>query len=123
MFDDNGNSVVTVKRAQVLAVLQDNLKTHRAIFLQAQEGYRRTVIAQLEKSLADARENRRIEQFVRLAEPIDHTHDYERTIKMLEMSVSDEVKLSEAEFACYVMDDWSWKKQFLTTSMAYGAGE
>ena len=110
---------VTIKKAELLAALTENRTAHRAIFLEAQEGYRVEVIKQLDEFLKDAREGRKITSCVEFQEPIDQTKDYDRAIKMLEMSIDDEIKLSEQDFRAYVMDDWSWKEQFLFSNSAY----
>lgn len=43
----------------------------------------------------------------------------ESMIKMLEMCVADEVTVTEQQFSQYVLDDWGWKKQFITTNARY----
>lgn len=119
MINEHGASVITVRKSELLGTLRKNLETHRATFLKAQEGFRKVVIANLEEMLADAREGRRIRKAIQLVDPIDQSRDYERVIRMLEMCVNEEVTISEGEFSQYVMDDWSWKHQFVTTAQSY----
>ena len=69
--------------------------------------------------LAAARNGKRIEQYIRLPEPEDHTRDYDRVISMLEMDLTDTVELSESDYSQYVLDDWQWKRQCLGTNRAY----
>ena len=54
-----------------------------------------------------------------LVYPQDHGKDYERAIKMMELSVFDEVRLSVEEYDCYVLNNWEWKQQFLATNAFY----
>jgi hypothetical protein len=54
-----------------------------------------------------------------LPEPQDHTIDYDRVIKMLEMSVDSLIELDEGAFDQYVMDNWSWKGDALATNEMY----
>ena len=112
---------VTVKRDELLEKLKENKVKHRQIFEKALEGYRLTAIELLDKALEDAKAGRTITTSVYLEEPVDQTKDYDRAIGMLEMSVDDEVTITSQEYAQYVMDDWSWKRQFLTTNMGYAA--
>ena len=56
---------------------------------------------------------------VSLPQPENHTKDYDRVIKMLEMCVNDTVELDEHTFQCYVMDDWTWKRSFLASNSNY----
>lgn len=51
--------------------------------------------------------------------PQNHAKDYDQVIAMLEMCVDDELSIRSDEFACYVMDDWDWKEDFLHTNKRY----
>jgi hypothetical protein len=51
--------------------------------------------------------------------PENHAHEYERAIRSVELSVFDKIELSEQEFNQYVMNDWSWRNSFLTSSSGY----
>lgn len=119
MIDEHGNSVITVKKQDLLVNLRANLETHRETFLNALEGYKISVIEELELSLKEARSNKRYRKIIQLEEPRDHTKDYKRVIAMLEMSISEEIKISEVEFAQYVLDDWGWKEQFSNVTSNY----
>ena len=99
--------------------IQENLKQHRTIFLEAQDGYRAATISMLDERLREARSGKKISRVAFLSEPEDHTRDYERVLKMLEMCTEDFVELNEDEFAQYVMDDWRWKHSFLLSNSAY----
>lgn len=112
---------IYVDKTKLLETVRDNRAKHRQIFLEAQEGYRKAAIRELEVMLADAREGRVIRRSVRLLEPVDQTKDYDRVIRMLEMSEDDHIKLEEADFAQYVLDDWHWKRQFLHANSSYSA--
>jgi len=111
--------IVKVKKSELLEVLKKNRAAHRAIFEEAQKGYRVKAIEFLDKALQDAREGREIKTFIQLQAPIDQTFDYDRAIKMIKMCVEDTIEINEQDFACFVMDDWSWKKQFLATNAFY----
>lgn len=110
---------VTVNKAELLKKVHENRSTHREIFLKAQEGYRKKFIEVLEQRLYDAKNGKQFEAVIALQEPMDMTKEYDRVISMLEMSVDDEVELDQKEYAAYVMDDWSWKRQFVTSNAAY----
>lgn len=108
-----------VKKGLLIESLRKNKDTHRATFEKALDDYKVAVVAELEERLEDARKGKRLNQTFFLQQPEDHTRDYERVIKQLEMDVDDEVDLSEQEFAAYVMDQWSWTQQFTQTSQMY----
>ena len=106
-------------RAQLLDIIRKNREEHHDIFLEAQEGYRHQVVEALERNLKDAREGREIRAFVNLRAPVDQTKDYDRAIRMFELSVDTNIELDETQFANYIMDEWGWTQNFLATNSAY----
>lgn len=110
---------VTVKRDELLAVVKKNRDNHRAVFEKAQVAYRERVIKELDLMLADAKAGRRIRRAIALPEPEDHTRDYDRIVRMLEMSVDDVLELSEHDFSRYAMDQWEWAAAFATNTLSY----
>lgn len=114
---------VTVKRDELLRIVKGNRERHREIFLRAQEEFRKRAVEELEKRLADARDGKHFDQHLGMVEPIDRTQDYDRVISMLEMSVDEQIDLTQEEYASYVMDDWSWKRQWIASNSEYVAIE
>lgn len=110
---------IKVNKAELLTTLQTNRTKHRQIFEEACDGYQKAVIKELEAQLKRAKEGIRQSMSISIPAPIDQTKEYDRAIAMLKMSVDAEVLLSERDFQCYVLDDWNWKQQFLTSSRAY----
>lgn len=110
---------IRVSKAKLLATLQTNRLNHRKIFEEAIEGYKQAVISELERRLNDAKANKKVSLYFQLTQPVDQTKDYDRAIGMLTMSLDTEIELTEQDFACYVLDDWGWKRQFLTSNSFY----
>src|SRR5271166_3963081 len=79
-----GGTRVTVKKNTLLVALRKNREGHRAVFLKAQEGFRRLCIEHLDKMLANAKEGRAFALSVGLKAPQDHTNEYDVNIQMLE---------------------------------------
>lgn len=121
-MNDFAESKITVKKDELLLAIKGNLATHRETFLKAQEGYRAAVIAELDKMLADARDGKKLRVAVGLVAPEDHTKDYERVVRMLEMSTASEISISEHQFAQYVLDEWGWKGKFALDTQRYLGG-
>jgi hypothetical protein len=115
-------NTVKVKREELLTKVRANRDAHRDLFLKAQEGYRKLVIEELDRMLADAKAGRKVSRSIDLAEPVDHTFDYDRVIMMLEMSVDDTVTLDALEFNQYVMDNWEWSKLANYTNRSFAVG-
>ena len=110
---------VTVKKDELLTTLKANREKHTQIFEEAQAGYRTRVIEELDSLLAKAKRGERVPSFWRIQAPVNQTPEYDRTIRMLEMSVDDTINLTSSEFEAYVMDRWHWRKQFLAANKAY----
>ena len=110
---------VTINKAELTDVLTQNRNTHREKFLAAQEAYRATVIELLDQRLADARAGKKIDLAFRLPVPEDHTADYNRELRMLEMEIANTVVLDSRLFDQLVMDNWSWSNAFAATNAVY----
>lgn len=111
--------LITVKKNDLLKVMEENRKKHRAIFEEAFANYRKQAISELEVMLDDARKGKNIQRAVTLSPPADHTRDYDRVIGMLKMTTKEEIELAEHDYGAYVMDDWSWKRNFLVSNSRY----
>lgn len=110
---------VKVKTQELLTKLKINRESHRDGFLTALDAYRLEAIEVLENALQDARDNKRIMQSTNLVQPMDMTKEYDRAIGMLEMSVDEEVEITDTQFQNYVMDDWTWSAQASASNTAY----
>lgn len=110
---------VKVKKNRLLEALRINKENHLKIFNEAQVGYRKRVIQELDDMAKKARAGERVPTFWQLAAPVNQTPEYERAILMLEMSVDEEVTLTQQEFQCYVMDRWAWRQKFLEDNSVY----
>ena len=119
MLNDFGESKVTVKKDELLTAIRTNRGAHRGIFLEAQKGYRAAVIAELDRMLEAARAGKNIQRSVTMIEPIDRTDDYDSVIRMLEMSVADEIMITEKQFKNFVLDKWGWSNEFVGSTSRY----
>ena len=110
---------IKVDKGQLLGILRKNRDIHRSIFLEALEGYKKQAIQLLEQRLHQLRTGQVISVTIALPEPLDRTKDYDRVIKMLEMEITPTIDLLESDFSAYVMDDWTWKRQFVLSNSPY----
>jgi len=112
---------VTVKKDELMKLVQKNRDGHKAIFDEAVEGYRKAAEKLLEKHLAAIKKGSLTTVYVNMPRPVNHTKEYDRVIAMLQMSIADEIEVNEKDFAMYAMDDWSWKQEFLRTNSEYSS--
>jgi hypothetical protein len=110
---------ITVKVADLRAEIQANRDNHRAIFEEAVRKFRAEMISVLDKRLNDAKAGRHVDQYLGLLEPEDHTRDYDRVLKMLDMHDDEHIEIDQDEFAQYVMDDWGWKRLWVANTLSY----
>lgn len=117
----HGELTVKVSVAVLFETLTENLQEHRNIFLKAQEKYRAAVIEALEQRLEAARNpDGKIDTAFYFAVPTDHSEDYQRILGMLKMCTEETIDLDEESYSQYVLDNWSWKRQWATTNASYG---
>jgi hypothetical protein len=110
---------IKVNKAELISTLEKNKARHRKIFEEACAGYEKEVIRQLQDQLKRAKAGIRRSIYISIEAPVDQTKEYDRAIAMLNMSIDNEVMLSEKNFQCYVLDDWSRKQAFLRSSSPY----
>jgi predicted component of viral defense system (DUF524 family) len=111
----------TVVKSDLLAILTENRAKHRTVFEAAFAGYKDQAKKILRAHLRDLNAGRAPELRILLSRPQDHTADYDRIIKMLELDVNEQFTLPEERFAQYVMDDWRWKRDWLRMSSQYAS--
>lgn len=112
---------VRVKKEELLSILKKNKAEHREIFLKAQEKFREVAIKELDRMLKAARDSQPfvLERVARLVQPKDFTAEYDRAIKMLEMSVDDNVEITAQEFQNFVQDIWHWSRDWALSNSGY----
>lgn len=110
---------VKVNVQQLLTILKKNRDSHRKIFLEAQEGYRKLAIKELDKTLKDARDGKKFARMLSLVAPQDMTKEYDTAIGMLEMSVDKDIVITYNQYQNFVQDEWHWKENFLLSNSTY----
>ena len=115
---------VNVNKTDVLKRLRKNRKAHRAIFLEALEGYRKAAIAEFEKHIERVKKQpagKNFRVYVSLTQPVDHTEDYDSAIGLLELSVDEVVSLDEDSYRQFYLDQWGWTASFVASNSYYSA--
>ena len=124
IFNNKGDytmNTMMFDKEELLDVIKKNHIAHRDFFLDAQKGYRKRIIQELDSMLADAKSGKNIRISIELPKPVDHTKDYKRIIKMLEMTSEVDIELSDHEFDKYIMDNWEWKEHAFLANSQYSS--
>lgn len=110
---------VRLNKDELEVIVRKNRDKHRKIFEEAIEGYRKRVIKRLEQMVQNAKDGKKVDTYVNMVQPEDHTKDYNQVLEMLELSVDDTIELSHQDFARYVQDRWEWSGKFANDSVSY----
>lgn len=110
---------VTINQNELLVILRVNRDIHEADYKDAYAGYLETCVEALEEMLKEFKDGER--ETVQWTEfpPQSQVKDYDRVIRMLELSVDNEIELTADEFANFVQDDWHWKDNWTITNSNY----
>lgn len=114
---------VKVKKEELLKRITENREKHHAAVVEAQSGYRKAVIEELDRMLKDAREGLKLRTHVTLVIPVDHTKEYDNVIDMLKMSTDEIIVLNSEAFKNYVRDEWQWDANFAASNLRYAGTE
>lgn len=107
-----GLNTVVVRKAELIDVLEKNLETHKAQFVNARKMYKDALIKKLQQSLQDARKDRLDHLAFFLPRPPESNADrYEGLIQQLKMDTRTDLVLTQEEFRMYVLDQWAWAKK------------
>lgn len=139
----NSLGSVSVGRGQLLDIVKANKEKHDIIYNAAQSGYNVAVGVYLGRVLSEterisnlAKEYAKLETFgakfdktglylvdCRLPDaPISYAHEYDKTIKKLELTTAEKIMLADSEFESYVLNNWKWKDAFLNSNTVYLSG-
>ncbi len=108
-----------VEKEALLAILRENRARHRVVFEAAVEGWRKEAIAYLNGMARTLKAGKRTRVYLSMPMPEDHTADYDRAIRALELHTERTVKLGERDTAQLIQDDWGWKNEWAKMSNRY----
>lgn len=112
---------IRVQKSKLIEIITKNRAEHHAIFEEACISYAKMMEQELETRLKEIRSGKKIVRITAMAIPEDHTADYDRVLKMLDLTIDSEIVLQERDVAMYIMDDWQWKRNFMVQNSMYSA--
>lgn len=118
-------NAIKMKRLELLDIVRANKDKHVADYLEAVNDYKALTIKVAQANLKLSKTGD-LEQFKRFkampSAPNSYEDSYKRAIRMLELSVEDIIEVEEDVFNQLVLDEWQWKRGFITASATYKAG-
>jgi len=113
---------VKVNRIELLGIVRGNLEKHIKEFNESVEDYKAAAIklAEANMELAKSGELDKIAKMRTVPQkPVSYEQNYNRAIRMLELSVDETIEVEEDVFNQLVLDEWSWKNSFVATGALY----
>lgn len=127
----SGLSTIKINRAKALERITENRVIHKSSLMKARAGWREEVIrigyelTQDAEALACEQQASidTLQAYIRSFErpPRSYLADYDRAIAMLQWSEDEHIEFTQQEFDQYILDNWSWKQDFMLTNSKYGA--
>jgi hypothetical protein len=110
---------IQVDPDRLMLALEQNRSTHAEAYEKAKLGYIKVTTKQVEEYLTRLANGELLERAYLPAPPEDHTSDYDDAIEMMRWAKDDTIELTQQQFRQYVMDDWGWKDNWVTSNTAY----
>ena len=113
---------VLLNKKELLNIVVDNRIRHINAYTESVVDYKAAAIklAKENLELANTGELDKIAKFKVLPPaPVSHEKEYDRAIRMLELSIENEITVEEAVFNQLVLDEWHWKNNFVAAGALY----
>ena len=114
----NGTRTIKVKKADLIARIEENKATHIAAYAKAVEAYKKEALKQL-VDLTKKVENGDLNIRLNLTTPVDNRKNYDKIIDMFNWEVEDIVELEQSEFNEYVQDETEFARHALMSNSMY----
>ncbi|HVY04859.1 MAG TPA: hypothetical protein VHB46_02680 [Burkholderiales bacterium] len=121
---------VTLDKGQFLKIILKTRELHVTEYHETYEGWLHQLeehaylvvdrIAEAKLQYSHRREPcLRCPSFGQLSEPESYENDYDRAVRMLELSVDNRIVLTREEFSNFVLDEWRWTESFKSKVAIY----
>jgi hypothetical protein len=110
---------VDIPREALVAKLQENRTKHEADYQTALEGFRESVIEDLQEKLELAQDGKDVERYIKHVKPESHLEEYDEAIEMYSMTVQQIITLPQSDFRQLVRDNWNWKQTWTASNTGY----
>jgi predicted nucleic acid-binding OB-fold protein len=119
----NVMNAIKMKRLELLDIVRVNKETHIKAYAEAVTDYKQLVVKVAAQNVDIAKTDSIIKHFNYWpTTPISYEDSYKRAIRMLELSIEDVIEVEEDVFNQLVLDEWSWKSQFVGSTTSYKTG-
>lgn len=110
---------VRMNKSNLLEIVRVNRAKHLLEYEEAVKDYLLAVATVAKHNLDEVTANRITNMKHLPVTPNTFETDYNRAIRMLELSVDTAVEIDEQVFKQLVLDEWSWKHSFSVSNSSY----
>jgi hypothetical protein len=112
---------VNINRKELLEIVRQNATKHMIDYQDDVVKYKALVLSILKEN-ADHVVADELDKLKPIpSKPSNYKGDYNRAIRMLELSTDEVIQLSEKDFNNLVLDEWHWKNGLLMEKLRYTA--
>lgn len=117
----NGNRIIKVKKADLIAKIQENKAQHIESYAKAVIAYKKEALKQL-ADITEKVEGGDMNVRLNLTTPVDNRDNYDKIIDMFNWEVEDIVELEQSEFNEYVQDETDFARIAMMSNTMYLGG-
>lgn len=113
---------VKMNKSELLKIVLENKEKHIKEYLESVEDYKKGAVklANEHVELAATGDLAKIAKIKSMpGAPTSYEKEYDRAIRMLELSVEDIIEIEEHVFNQLVLDEWTWKQNFVASASLY----
>ena len=113
---------VNIEKQELLDIVRANKQKHVEDFKESVTDYKKAALVIAKDNLALVKTGK-VEEILKVKamppKPVSFEHDYDRAIRMLELSIDEVIELEQDIFNQLVLDEWTWKTTFTSNSTLY----
>ena len=112
---------VKMQRDELLKIVRENKEKHILTYQESVEDYKVAVlkIASVNLKMAKTADLSKFDFKKFPSVPVSYEDNYNRAVRMLELSVESVIEIEEHIFNQLVLDEWGWKQQFVAAGALY----
>lgn len=118
----NVMKAVNIERQELLSIVNANKVKHVEEYNESVRDYKKAAL-QIAKDNFALVKTGKVEDIARVKSmpprPSSYENEYNRAIRMLELSVDEVIAVEQDVFNQLVLDEWDWKRSFVTNSTLY----
>jgi outer membrane cobalamin receptor len=117
----NGSRIIKVKKADLIAKIQENKAQHIESYAKAVIAYKKEALKQV-ADITKKVEGGDMNVKLNLTTPVDNKDNYDKIIDMFNWEVEDIVELEQSEFNEYVQDETDFARHAMMSNTMYLGG-